>query len=129
MRRIKRGAETFGLASGESLDLRVSDPGECVSLADFASRTILACRLIGYEIVAESPPRTLGDFDRSAWVVELVRQHTGVDLLPPGECPIFVSVDEPDRLEMVLGSGPEFVVFCWQIDREWQDSSLGRSRG
>jgi hypothetical protein len=42
MQRFRYGHETFAINSGETLELTVSEPGECVDLADFASRTILA---------------------------------------------------------------------------------------
>ena len=120
MRQVRLGAETFGLASGETLHLHVSEPGECVSLADFASRTILACSLVGYEVVTQAPPRTLAELDRAGWVAEAVRQHASVELPTPAACPLFALVEKPDRLELALGPGPVYVAFCWDIDREWR---------
>ncbi len=120
MRQLHLGAETFGRTSGQTLHLHISDPGECASLADFASRTILACSLVGYEIVAESPPRTLAEVNCSGWVAESIRRYAGVDLPPPSLCPLFALVENSDRLELAVGAGTVFVAFCWHIDREWQ---------
>ena len=117
---MRRGAETFGLASGETLDLRVSNPGEFTNLADFASRTILACSLVGYEIVAQAPPRTLAELDRAAWVANSVCHHSRVKLLAPAECQLFALVEEPNRLELAIGVGDVFVAFCWECDWEWR---------
>lgn len=120
MRQVRLGAETFGLASGETLRLSISDPDEYSSLAHFASRTILACSLVGYEIVVESPVRTLAQFDRAGWVAEALRRHAGVELPPPDACPLFALVEEPDRLELAFGAGRIFVAFFWEVDRAWQ---------
>jgi hypothetical protein len=133
MQRIRHGAETFGFASGETLDIRVSEPGECANLADFAHRTILACSLIGYQIVAEAPPRTLAGLDRAAWVSDAVRQFAGFALPPPAECGLFALIDETDRLELVIDAGQVFVAFCWYRDQDWlawqrnRASQLGES--
>ena len=120
MRRVRHGAETFGLASGETLDLRVSEPGEFADLADFASRTILSCSLVGYEIVTQTPPRSLADLDRAGWVVESVRRFVGVELSSLAACRLFALVEEPDRLELAIDAGRVFVAFCWFLDREWR---------
>jgi hypothetical protein len=117
---MRHGIETFGLASGETMDLCVSEPGEFASLAGFASRTILACSLGGYEIVAQATPRALAELDRSGWVAESVRRYAGVELPPPAECRLFALVEEPDRLELAIDAGRVFVAFCWDCDRDWR---------
>jgi hypothetical protein len=119
MRRVRHGAETFGLASGETLELRVSEPGEFASLADFASQTILACSLVGYEIALQAPPRSLAELDRAGWVSESVRRYAGVELPPPAESRLFALVEGPDRLELAIDAGRVFVAFCWDRDRDW----------
>jgi hypothetical protein len=117
MRRIRHGAETFGIASGETLDLRVSEPGEFVDLADFASRTILACSLVGYEIVAQASPRSLAELDRADWVAASIERFTGVVLPPPAECRLFAGVERPECLNLAIDVGRVFVAFCWDCDK------------
>jgi hypothetical protein len=125
MRRTWWNAPTFRVAPGETLTLYVSEPGEFESLADFASRTILSCSLIGYLVVAQAPPRTLAELARAEWVVEQTRRFGGVDVPEAAECQVFALKDEADVLELAIGAGQVFVAFCWERDRDWLARQAG----
>jgi hypothetical protein len=113
MQRLRFGINEFGAASGESLELCVSAPGEFADLPEFTSRTLLACRLIGYEIVQKAPHRSLAELDRAAWVSEYVLRFAGIDLPDLATCRLYAHVEMPNHLELAIEFGQRFIAFYW----------------
>jgi hypothetical protein len=126
MQRFRFGHETFGIASGETLELKVSEPGEFTTLADFASLTILGCSLVGALIVREAPPRTLSALDRAAWVAGYIHKYAGVDLPPLTQCQMFVEVEEANRLLLAIEAQHVYVAFCWDVDQDWRQGGYAK---
>ena len=116
MEKLRLGAKEFGESSGETLELLISAPGEFKDLVDFASRTLLACRLVGPLIVQQAPRRYLSELDRAAWVAEYIHRFAGIDLPPPADCLLYAHVELENCLELAIEAGERFIGFRW--DRE-----------